>query len=148
MYNNIDDNITVTERGWAGHFICGSRCIYHRNTLISYNDKKIIVSTIGRYKPALPDPEYCLHLIAGFESLGGGGVEGNRYYETEIGFAEFNSGYWEYSPDKEIYHDLLMEYQCKISRLDPSFFDSDRFADEYHDKTVQTVIDLLKENKL
>lgn len=148
MYNNIDDNITVTERGWAGHFICGSRCMYHRNTLISYNEKKIVVSTIGKYKPDVSCLDICFHLINGFESLGGGQVEGNRYYETEIGFAEFNSGYWEYSPDKDIYNDLLIEYQEKVSRLDPSFIDSDGFADEYHDKCVQKVIDLLKENKL
>lgn len=148
MYNNIDENITVKERGWAGHYICGSRCIYHRNTLISLNDKKIVVSTIGKYKPVVTDPDCCFHLINGFESIGGGEVEGNRYYETEIGYARFIRGYWEYSPNDDIYDDSLMEYQNKVSRIDPSFNDSDEYADEYHDKIVQTVINLLKENKL
>lgn len=148
MYNNIDENITVKERGWAGHYICGSRCIYHRNTLISYNDKKIVVSTIGKYRPVLTNPDCCFHLINGFESLGGGQVEGNRYYETAIAYAKFTRGYWEYSPDDEIYDDLLVKYQDKISRIDPGFIDSDEYADEYHDKIIQTVIDFLKENKL
>lgn len=148
MYNNIDENITVKERGWAGHWICGSRCNYHRNTLISFNNKKIVVSTIGKYQTPLTAPECCIHLINGFESIGGGEVEGNRYYETEIGYARFIRGYWEYSPNANIYDDSLMEYQNKVSRIDPSFNDSDEHADEYHDKIVQTVINLLKENKL
>ncbi len=106
------------------------------------------MSTIGKYQSPLTDPECCFHLINGFESIGGGQVEGNRYYETAIAYAEFTRGYWEYSPDKEIYDDLLIEYQDKVSRIDPSFTDSDGFADEYHDKIAQKVINLLKENKL
>ena len=103
---------------------------------------------IGKYRPVLTDPDCCIHLINGFESLGGGQVEGNRYYETAIAYAEFTRGYWEYSPGDEIYDDLLVKYQDKISRIDPRFIDSDEYADEYHDKIIQTVIDFLKENKL
>lgn len=40
--------ITVTERGWPAHFCCCHDCIYHRNTLLTYDDgRMIIVSTIG-----------------------------------------------------------------------------------------------------
>lgn len=84
----------------------------------------------------------------GFESIGGGQVEGNRYYETAISYACFERGYYEYSPDDVIDDDSLLEYQEKISRIDPSFFDSDGHADEYHDKIIQIVINLLKENIL
>ena len=147
MYNNIDENITVKERGWVGHFICGHRCIYHRNTLISASDgRKIVVSTIGKYKPV--STKVSLHLVNGFESIGGGQVEGNRYYETAISYACFERGYYEYSPDEVIDNDSLLEYQEKISRIDPSFRDSDGHADEYHDKIIQIVINLLKENVL
>lgn len=100
------------------------------------------MSTIGKYKPLSTD--CCLHLINGFESIGGGQVEDNRYFETAISYAYFSRGYWEYSPDKEIFNDLLLDYQDKVSRIDPSFFDADEHADEYHDKCVLKVVELLE----
>lgn len=156
MYNNIDDNITVTERGWAGHFAYGNFCNYHRNTLISYNEKKIVVSTVGKFRPF--SLRRCLHTEKGFEPLDERVDGGEQHYQTEIAYAKFINGYWEYPLSDGIYDDdafkygiyddVLLEYQDKVSRIDPSFDDSDGFADEYHDKCVQIVIDLLKENKL
>ena len=58
-----------TERGWAGHLICSHDCLYHRNTLLEYVDKKVVVSTVGRYRPNKNSRE--------FEPIGL-----DRYFET------------------------------------------------------------------
>ena len=72
------NGVRVTERGWAGHFICADKCRFRRNTLLEYADKKWIVSTVG----AMPQPE-ALRKIPEFCSENGFDTIGlNRYYET------------------------------------------------------------------
>src|SRR6266436_1826393 len=48
-----------TERGWHAHYICGSRCMWHRNTLLEYEDIKLVVSSVGNmidyHAPGFPN---------------------------------------------------------------------------------------------
>ena len=64
------DDVTVTERGWAGHFICADRCLFRRNTLVEGNGDRVVISTVGSLRK--PDGG------AGIDTLGAGG----RYFET------------------------------------------------------------------
>ncbi len=69
--------IKRTERGWAGHFICGDRCRFRRNTLLEFGDVRIIVSTVG-----------AMYVDGKLDSIGV-----DRYYETMAFHAE-HDGQW------------------------------------------------------
>ena len=81
----------LTERGWAGHFICADRCGFRRNTLLECNGEKVVVSTVGNYRPKGPinKPQTIGH---------------NRYYETMAFEAKMDDAeeYWEADVSKEV----------------------------------------------
>lgn len=63
--------VTITERGWAGHFICADRCLFRRNTLIEGASDSVVVSTVGAMR---------LDRQPGIVPIGASG----RYYETMV----------------------------------------------------------------
>lgn len=114
-----------TERGWAGHFCCSGRCLFRRNTLLEYEDKKIIVSTVGQMQ--LQNGE--------IDTIGH-----NRYYETMA----FESNYADIK-----YHDIDVTRQVKFNSnwcIDSD--DADNEANEMHENVVEEISKMLIDNKI
>lgn len=81
------------ERGWAGHYICGDRCMFHRNTLLVSGDIRIIVSTVGNQINMHKRRPWEIEI----EEVGCG-----RYYETMVFHAKEIDGFWEIDVFKEL----------------------------------------------
>lgn len=113
-----------TERGWAGHFICSDRCIYHRNTLLECGDKRIVVSTVGNFRPREGKMDTVGH---------------RRYYETMAWPAKLDRGYWEVDVQQEQIHFDAPWSICadSVEQL-PDNVDS--LADEQHESVVEELM--------
>ncbi len=111
--------ITRVERGWTAHFICGHRCQFRRNTLITQERKRIVISTIGMLR-----------------DNGNGKIEtvgNNRYYETMAFKARYEAPYWEANTSKQV------SFESKWS-LNEKVFKSDMVANEMHETVVNELI--------
>lgn len=128
----IINEVKVTERGWAGHFIASSRCLFRRNTLLEYNDKKWVVSTVGAFR----------NYKNKIDSIGH-----RRWYETMAFEAKEEHGYIEADVEKEIFFDSewgiwgdSWKEVCKNCNDTP-----DNVANDIHDKVVSELINKIKE---
>ena len=83
-----------TERGWCGHFCCGDRCRYRRNTLLEHDDRRVIVSSVGSFLEK-PGDEWITEI--GF----GSGIA-RRYYETMVFEACLDGPYWEADVSRQL----------------------------------------------
>lgn len=90
-----------TERGWAGHLCLGYLCEYHRNTLLEYNGKKVVVSTVGRLQKDLYRPLY--------DEVGR-----DRHFETMAFLAKENDKY----NDADVSKELVFDSNWSLPRLD------------------------------
>lgn len=113
-----------TERGWASHFIGSRQCRFHRNTLLEYGDRKVIVSTIGNYVPR-----------SEVETIGY-----NRYYETMVFEAHKEGSYYEADVEKE----LPFSSDWAIPEIAE---DTDLRADNMHEQVVKELSQAIKESK-
>lgn len=129
------NDVKITERGWAGHFIGGSRCRFHRNTLLEYGDKRWIVSTVGDMR----DPR-----TGEAEMIGA-----SRWYETMAFEAEDRNGYVEIDVEKEI--PISSErglYAGSIKELEEKYPCIDNIANDMHDAVVAELIEKIKKYKM
>ena len=108
----------ITERGWAGHFICANRCRFRRNTLIEGAGRRIVVSTVGGF----------------FTNEGLQQIGHNRYYETMAFAAKDDGGYVE----ADVSEPLDIEGACGIYAERPEELPDqvDDYANMIHDKAV------------
>lgn len=120
-----ETKIMRIERGWGAHFIGAANCLFRRNTLLVFGERRIVVSTVGNY---CPPPIYEITQIGA-----------DRHYETMIFEAEFQSPFWEANIQKQLYIENLewsLEYVGD---------NSDNLANDMHEKSVDTVMKMMQE---
>ena len=132
----IINEVNVTERGWAGHFILSdilsNKCLFRRNTLLEYKDKKWIVSTLGAFR----------NHENKMDSIGH-----RRWYETMAFEAKERLGYIEADVEKKISFDSEWgiwgdSWEEVLENCNGT---PDNAANDMHDKIVSELIDKIKE---
>lgn len=87
--SNPNNDIEITYRGWAGHFICAHKCRFRLNTLVRVNERRVVVSTVGLMENALGN---------GFEEIGL-----DRHFETMAFEAKPDENkYWDADVSREV----------------------------------------------
>lgn len=77
------NEVKRTDRGWAGHLCVANSCRYHRNTLLEFGDKKIVISTVGHYVNSDRKID-TIGLNRWYETMCFEGIEENGYIEADI----------------------------------------------------------------
>ena len=125
--NNSTELVTRQERGWAGHFIGSTECLFRRNTLLTLKDTRIVVSTIGLMKHPI-DHDKFTHI--GWE----------RYYETMA----FHS-----DDDDHRYHDADVTREVIFdSPWSIDIIDADDKANDMHEAVCDEITDMLTSNQI
>ncbi|KKN62585.1 hypothetical protein LCGC14_0509960 [marine sediment metagenome] len=115
--------LTRTERGWGAHHILGSRCRFRRNTLLEFDDIKIVVSTVGlaenlARKDQAVTPEELFDPVAGLGS----------YFETMAFHALSEDNRYH---DIDVCRSVSFESPCHIAEID-----ADDKANDMHERVV------------
>ena len=125
------NGVNVTERGWAGHFICSGQCRFRRNTLLEYKDKKWVVSTVGnQWHPETKDMMK---------------IGADRWYETMAFEAREIYGYMDADIDKEINIDSECGlYASTSEELHEKYPLVDNVANDMHETVVKELIEKIR----
>ena len=128
----IVNEVNVIERGWPGHFILADRCLFRRNTLLEYKDKKWVVSTVGNY----------INRENKLDTIGH-----RRWYETRAFETKEKYGYIEADVEKEI--SFNSDWGIWGDSREEAFENCngvpDNIANDMHDKVVSELIDKIKD---
>ncbi len=112
-------SVIRTERGWAGHFICANRCRFRRNTLLAFNDIKIVVSSVG-----------LMEIDGKFDTIGH-----NRHFETMAFHCDLtDKRYYDADVSKRVFFDS----DWAIAEVD-----ADDKANEMHEAVVLEITNKL-----
>lgn len=131
----MNENVKITERGWAGHFIAANGCRFRRNTLLEYGNRKWIVSTVGAYYPrGARYPEM---------------IGDERWYETMVFEGEMKSnGYIDANVEKEFFP----KNDCGIwgtswDEVLERYPTPDNAANDMHERIVTEMIERIQEEE-
>ena len=118
--------IKITERGWAGHYICASRCRFRRNTLLEYRMRKIVVSTVGAHFAYRPGEDEKMDTV-GHE----------RWFETMAFEAYENGPYLDADVTQSV--DFESEWGVWADNINKLPEAVDNIANDMHEKIVQEI---------
>lgn len=109
------EGVIRQERGWAGHFICADDCRFRRNTLLTYKDIRIVVSTVG-----------LMEFDGEFREIGP-----NRYFETMAFHGDPNDKRYY---DADVSRGVQFDSKWAIGEID-----ADDQANEMHEAVVAEI---------
>lgn len=119
--------VKITERGWPGHFCCSDRCLFHRNTLLEYKDKKVVVSTVGELQRSGYNKK-CTPLDGFNEYFETVGLD--RYFETMAFMAKENDIFNDADASKQVLFDSNWKLNDPYAEIE---------ANEMHDAVVKEI---------
>jgi len=114
-------DIIRVERGWPGHYCRAIDCLFRRNTLLSKDNRHIVISTVGKCRNRETNKIDNIGLT--------------RYYETMAFIGKSNGSYI----DADIHRELETPPIWTIDAIE-EYSDSD--ADEMHEAAVDYYINL------
>lgn len=131
-------NIKRTERGWAGHFICASSCLFRRNTLLELGDVRVVVSTVGN----MVSPPEVRAILARYKltksDMPMEKIGHNHHYETMAFGARFEDPYWDADVQKKV-RDVEANWRLKVTPHKDGINYADYKANMMHEAYVAAV---------
>ena len=125
------EEVKRTERGWCGYIQGYQYCLFRRNTLIEYLDKKIVVATLGNFI----DP-YRWKVMP---------IKDDIWYETIAGYAINKEGFWDIDGNNMIEIKSNHTIQGELDYILDNYKTPDLYANIIHETIVDEMMDRICE---